>query len=183
VIGGIIVDKTKIHIETPHLIIRNFLPSDAKDVSYYSQQPKVAYWLSDMILDSESEALSWINWINGRYNLEDPNIVLAIELKEKKICIGVVGVAPKAEINNEIEILFAVSDEYQGRGYATEGAKALIDWVFKNINIESISAIVKPENIASKKVIENLGYQYIDTQVLPYDGQMCSFNYYKLTHR
>lgn len=32
-----------IRIETPHLIIRTFLALDAKDTTYYSQQPKGAY--------------------------------------------------------------------------------------------------------------------------------------------
>jgi hypothetical protein len=39
-----------ISIETDNLIIRPFLPSDAKDAAYYSQQPNVAYWMSDMVL-------------------------------------------------------------------------------------------------------------------------------------
>ncbi len=123
-----------ISIETENLIIRPFLPYDAKDAVYYSQQPNVSYWLSDMVLHNESEALSWINWLNEKFNINEPFIILAIEYKVEHKCIGVVGVHAKAEIDNEVEILYGISDSYQGNGYATEAAKALIQWVLKILN-------------------------------------------------
>lgn len=169
-----------IRIETPNLIIRQFSASDSSDVAYYSQQPNVAYWMSDMVLNNEKEASSWINWINQKYNITEPSIVLAIEHKIEGMCIGVVGVHPKAELDNEVEILYGISDKYQNSGYATEASKALIQWVFENTQLKSLVAIVKPDNIPSKIVIEKLGFEYVDIRIIPYDGHMCKFNYYKL---
>lgn len=167
-------------IETPNLIIRQFLPSDSKDVSFYSQQPNVAYWMSDMVLHNESEALRWINWINEKFNIIEPFIVLAIENKADGRCIGVVGIHPKGEIDNEVEVLYGISDNYQNKGYATEASKSLTQWTFENTQLKSLVAIVKPENIPSKIVIEKLGFQYVDTRLVSYDGDMCKFCYYKL---
>jgi len=45
-----------------------------------------------------------------------------------------------------------------------------------------LSAIVKPANIASRRVIEKLGFVYGDTRTLPYDGKDCSFDYFRLYH-
>ncbi|WP_055665989.1 GNAT family N-acetyltransferase [Desnuesiella massiliensis] len=167
-------------IETPNLILRKFSPFDSKDVAYYSQQPNVAYWMSDMVLHNESKALSWINRVNERFDATEPFIILGIEHKIEGTCIGVVGVHPKAELDNEFEILYGISDNYQKKGYATEASKALIQWVFKNTKLKSLTAIVKPENVSSKITIEKLGFEYVDTKVIPYDGNMCKFNYYKL---
>lgn len=169
-----------ISIETNNLIIRPFLASDAKDAAYYSQQPNVSYWMSDMVLHNESEAISWIHWLNEKFNAKEPFIVLAIELKVEHKCIGVVGVHAKVEIYNEVELLYGISDSYQGNGYATEASKALTHWVFKNTELKTLTAIVKPENIPSKAVIKKLGFQYVDTKVIPYDGDKCKFDYYKL---
>jgi len=91
-----------------------------------------------------------------------------------------VGVHSKAEINNEVEILYGISDTYQGNGYATEVSNALIQWIFKNTELKSLTAIVKPKNIPFKTVIEKLGFECVDTKVIPYDGHMCTFDYYKL---
>ncbi|WP_051623705.1 GNAT family N-acetyltransferase [Clostridium hydrogeniformans] len=169
-----------IRIETPNLILRNFSPSDSKDVSYYSQQPNVSYWMSDMIFLNESVALSWINRVNKNFNTTDPFIILAIEHKIDGICIGVVGVHPKAEIDDEVEILYGISDNHQSKGYGTEASKALIQWVFENTQLKSLTAIVKPDNTPSKIVIEKLGFKHVDTKMVHYDGAMCKFNYYKL---
>lgn len=169
-----------IRIETDNLILRPFLVSDAKDAEDYSQQPKVSYWMSDMVLHNESEAISWISWINEKYSTKEPFIILAIEHKVHHKCIGVVGVHAKEELDNEVEILYAISDSYQGNGYATEASKALIQWIFENTELKDLTAIVKPENIPSKTVVGKLGFKCIDTRVIPYDGQMCKFDYYKL---
>lgn len=169
-----------ISIETDNLIIRPFLPSDAKDAVYYSQQPNVAYWMSDLVMHDDTEALDWIQWINKRFDIIEPFIMLAIEHKDEHKCIGFVGVHAKAEIDNEVEILYGISDSYQGNGYATEAAKALIQWVFENTELKYLTAIIKPENISSETVIKKLGFNYSDNRVVLYDGQMCKFDYYKL---
>jgi ribosomal-protein-alanine N-acetyltransferase len=64
--------------------------------------------------------------------ITDLFIVLAIENKADGICIGVVGVHPKDEIDNEVEVLYGISDNYNNKGYATETTKALIQWIFEN---------------------------------------------------
>jgi ribosomal-protein-alanine N-acetyltransferase len=167
-------------IETDNLIIRPFLPSDAKDAAYYSQQPKVSYWMADMVMHDETEALEWIQWINKRFDIIEPFIMLAIEHKDEHKCIGFVGVHAKAEIDNEVEISYSVSDNYQGKGYGTEAAKTLIKWVFKNTELKELVAIVKPENMSSNAVIKKLGFQNSGTKMAQYCGEMCKFNYYKL---
>lgn len=169
-----------ISIETENLIIRPFLPSDAKDAAYYSQQPNVAYWMADMVMNDETETLDWIQWINKRFDIIEPFIMLAIEHKDEHKCIGFVGVHAKAEIDNEVEISYSVSDSYQGKGYCTESARTLIKWVFKNTELKELVAIVKPENMSSNAVIKKLGFQKVGTKMAQYCGEMCKFNYYKL---
>lgn len=168
------------HIETPNLILRKFTSFDIKDVVYYSQQPKVAYWMSDMVLHNEAKALSWINRVNEKFDTTKPFIILAIEHKIEGICIGVVGIIPKAELDNDFEIFYGISDNYQNRGYATETCKVLIQWIFKNTKIKALTAMIKPENTASKVTIQKLGFENVDAKVIQYDGDMCKFNCYKL---
>ncbi|MGI5854047.1 MAG: GNAT family N-acetyltransferase [Bacillota bacterium] len=170
-------------IETERLILRPFAEDDAAAASYNSKQPIVAHFMSDMILETDEEALQWIRWINGeKFDVTVPFVALAIELKNSHKCIGLIGVAPKRAINNEIEIMFEIADEYQNHGYATEASKAMIGWAFEQAQLEALSAIVKPENKASRRVIEKLGFVYCDTRTLPYDGKDCDFDYFRLYH-
>ena len=169
-------------IETSRLILRPFEETDAPDASRNSMRPLVARYLSDMVLETEQEALEWIQGLKEQANLEQPFQVLAIELKGEQAVIGLVGVHPKRQLGGELEILYAVADEYQGRGIATEAVKAMIWWTFEVAGQDVISAIVKPENRASRRVIEKLGFVYGDTRMLWHDGKDCRFDYFRLYH-
>ena len=112
------------HIETARLILRSFVEADAEALSYLSTRPVVAHFMSDMVFPTEDAARGWIGWALPRMNMNDPCMVFAVQLKDEGKLIGYMGVAPKAELDGEIEILYAISDEYQGKGYATEAGKA-----------------------------------------------------------
>ena len=171
-----------ISIETPRLVLRSFHKDDAGQVALNSQQPNVAYWMSDMILVDEAEAESWIEWINGKCRSTQNMQVLAIERRQDGVCIGLIGFAPKKEIDGEVEILYAIADPYQGNGYATEAGRAIIWQAFEKVGLDMLSAIIKPSNTASRRVIEKLGFVYVNTRTLPYDGKMMEFDYYRLYH-
>jgi ribosomal-protein-alanine N-acetyltransferase len=89
-------------IQTERLFLRQFKTDDAEAAAYNSQRPVVAHFMSDMILSDEESARNWIDWINGRFNTEEPFIVFAIELLETNNCIGLIGLAPKGELDNEL---------------------------------------------------------------------------------
>jgi len=167
-------------IRTERLVLRQFESGDAKAAAYNSQRPVVAHFMSDMVLPDEDSALKWINWLNGRFSIKEPFIVFAIELLETNVCIGFIGIAPKQEIDNEIEIVFSIADEYHGKGYATEAGKAIINWVFEKCRPDYLVALVKPDNKASGSVIEKLGFKEIEKRTLNYDGVPTMFSYYRL---
>ena len=167
-------------IKTNRLTLRKFTKDDAKIVSYNSQRPNVAYFMSDMILENEQSAAEWIEWINSRFNVSESFLAFAIERNEDNVCIGFIGIGPKAELNNEIEIVFLIADEYQNKGYASEAGNAIISWAFENCSLDYLVAIVKTDNIASQRVIEKLGYVKIDEREIEYDGNLTVFQYYRL---
>lgn len=169
-------------IETSRLILRPFVEADAGAASRNSRQPIVARFMSDMVLEDEQAALKWIRWLEAQADIEQPFQVLAIELKSEHVVIGLVGVHPKRQLGGEVEILYAVADKYQNHGYATEAAKAMIWWAFEVAGQDVLSAIVKPENPASRRVIEKLGFVYGDTRMLWHDGKNCAFDYFRFYH-
>lgn len=60
------------------------------------------------------------------------------------------------------ELGYWIAEEYHGRGYATEASRILIKRAFEDLNIQRIYASYKKENIASKRVLEKLGFSYYD---------------------
>jgi len=73
---------------------------------------------------------------------------------------GCCGLRPY-KLEDEIhELGFHLRPKYWGRGLAPEAARAAIDFAFETIGANGLSAGHHPENLASKKVLEKLGFQY-----------------------
>ena len=168
-------------IKTERLYLRPFYEGDAEAASFNSKQPKVAAQMSDMILTTKEEAADWIAQTRTWFNIDDYICqILAVERLDDKKLLGLVGVAAKESLGGEVEVLYGITDSEQNKGYATEAVKALIDWTFTHCDIDYLVAIIKPENYASLKVVENLGFKYIEQRELEYDDNLIRFNYYRL---
>lgn len=58
------------------------------------------------------------------------------------------------------EIEYCIGTAYQGKGYATEATKAVIDFGFKKAGFNKVQICVRPSNTPSKRVIEKCGFTY-----------------------
>jgi RimJ/RimL family protein N-acetyltransferase len=76
--------------------------------------------------------------------------------------IGWAGLQYLPELD-ETEVGFLLDRPFWGRGYATEAAKASLDFGFEQVSLSQIIALVHPENMASRRVIEKCGMDYQDT--------------------
>lgn len=94
----------------------------------------------------------------------------SIFLKDGTI-IGQMTVQPCEQFSNNPEIRdvgWFIDSKYHNQGYATECAKAILDYMFNEVEIETIitsSAIINP---GSWKLMEKLGFNYIGTKKSTY---------------
>ena len=178
-----VYEADTLQIETSRLILRHFIDSDAVAVSYNSKQPSVMRFMSDMHKETKEVARSWIHHINEYlFDITKPFVLLAIVRKADAKCMGCIFIHLKEEWDNTIEMGYYIADEYQDNGYVTEAGKAMIWWFFEKAGYDELSAFVKPENIASRRVIEKLGFICGCTRTLPYLGSNCVFDYFRLYH-
>jgi len=64
---------------------------------------------------------------------------------------------------NETEVGYLLDKPYWGQGFATEAARASIEFGFENCQLDHIIALVAPDNIASRHVIEKCNLTYTET--------------------
>ncbi|KAF2673413.1 GNAT family acetyltransferase [Microthyrium microscopicum] len=57
------------------------------------------------------------------------------------------------------DVGFSVLEAYNGQGYATEGAKAMLDYVTGELQLPGVVAFVNERNAASARVAEKLGFE------------------------
>jgi RimJ/RimL family protein N-acetyltransferase len=58
---------------------------------------------------------------------------------------------------------YTVAPEHQGQAYAAEAADAVIEWLFARGSIHRIAATIDPRNMASARVLERCGFEYVGT--------------------
>jgi [ribosomal protein S5]-alanine N-acetyltransferase len=167
-------------LETQRLTLRPFTMGDIHSVTEITSRPIVSRYMTDMVFDTPDKAEAWIRELDRICNENEPCVLLAIVPKDTVIPIGYIGLHPKDTLDNEVEILYAMADEHQGKGYMTEAGKALTGWCFQSTSIPFIAAIVQHSNIASIRVVEKLGFMYEGEKTLPHNGILTNFHYYRL---
>lgn len=104
---------------------------------------------------------------------------LAVILKSNDSIIGWCGLQSFDPYPDEIEIFYGLSKNYWNRGYITEAAKVVVQYGFQNLLLEKIVAGVKPNNIASIKILEKIGFKFVRTlNNIPADNGFYNGEYY-----
>lgn len=81
--------------------------------------------------------------------------------KETGITIGSIGYHTWAVAHNRAEIGYGLeSENYKRQGYMTEAMKAVLKFGFGEMRLNRVEALLSPENIASKKLVERFGFRY-----------------------
>lgn len=65
-----------------------------------------------------------------------------------------------------IEIAWSTIKEAWGKGYASEAAEAAIGFTFAHSNLAALDCYLRPDNTASRRVAEKVGFKYRDTRYL-----------------
>jgi RimJ/RimL family protein N-acetyltransferase len=83
---------------------------------------------------------------------------LMIDLRASGECVGQVGIN-HGPLFPEKELGWLVYDGHEGKGYATEAARALKAWAVDALGLRTLVSYIDPHNIRSAAVAERLGGQ------------------------
>ena len=147
-------------IETDRLYLRQFTPHDLEPLSLITSDPDVVRYIGGKPL---SKAVSkTLDRIIQHYR-EHGFGLWAVIYKQDSPLIGYCGLRffkhPQAT-TPEIILSYMLAKAYWGRGLATEGAKASLEYGFETLKLERIVAIAHSENLASHRVMEKVGMNY-----------------------
>jgi [ribosomal protein S5]-alanine N-acetyltransferase len=79
--------------------------------------------------------------------------------KEDNIIMGDMGFKGGPNEEGIIDIGYSIVPRYQGKGYATEMGKAMVDWGLSHSNVKKVVATCNPDNFASIRVLEKIGFR------------------------
>ena len=80
----------------------------------------------------------------------------ACEKIDGEVFIGSVGIFHPHDWP-EPEIAYSLDQPFWGQGLATEAATAARNWLFEHFPLKRAASFIRPDNLASKRVVERLG--------------------------
>lgn len=91
-------------------------------------------------------------------------------LRANAALVGCCGFRPRPSESGVLELGFLLRQEYWGQGLATEAARAAVQHAFDVLGIKAIFAGHHPENSASQRVLQKLGFQRTHAEHYPPTG-------------
>jgi ribosomal-protein-alanine N-acetyltransferase len=146
-------------IETARLCLR---PLASIDLENYTQHifadAEVMRYLPKRDLAPSERAERTIAFFNSHWSQRGYG-VWAVTNKVDGQFIGHCGLNYLPDIA-EVEVLYALRRADWGQGLATEAARASVRFGFESAGLSRLIALAVPENIASRRVLEHLGFTY-----------------------
>ncbi len=140
-------------IETERLTIRKHTISDWKDLySYLSLSETYKFEPGEPINETQAKEIIKVR--------AEGNDFYAVVLKESQVMVGHLYFhrsEPKDFLTWELGFIF--NPEYHNRGYCTEASHAIIHYCFAQFKAHKVVAFCNPLNVASWKVLENIGME------------------------
>lgn len=176
-------------LETKRLILRSWHEDDLEPMLKINQDPKVMEYFPAVV--NKEETLSFIDRIFKHQDAYAYSLY-AVELKSTHEMIGFIGLLhrTKAELdvpfNPSTEIGWRLSSKHWGKGLATEGAGAVLDYAFYVLDLPEIVSFTVVGNKKSRRVMEKIGLIYtpgddFEHPKLPDDSPLKKHVLYRLT--
>ncbi|MBV1911822.1 MAG: GNAT family N-acetyltransferase [Kangiellaceae bacterium] len=143
-------------ITTEHLILRPGRLSDFESVNQYALKEQVYRYIRPPEGDErthrmlESMAKPWF-LVEGQWH----GLIITYSAEDR--AIGDIVFRVDDEATRRIELGYRLSPENSGKGIISEAAAAVVDMLFRELDIVKIVARCDPRNIPSYQIMEKLG--------------------------
>jgi ribosomal-protein-alanine N-acetyltransferase len=146
-------------LETARLVLRGFQPDDIEPyAALIFADSEVMRYLPKRDTPARERAERTMDFFNEHWT-QYPNGPWAVQLRETGELIGHCGLRFIPDIG-ETEVLYAFGKDFWGNGYATEAARASVDFGFEQAMLQRIVALADPANTASRRVMKKCGLTF-----------------------
>lgn len=142
-------------IVTARLVLREFVADDWRAVHAYQSDSRYLRFY-EWSHRSEQDVRAFVGMFIGWQN-EMPRQKFQLATTFQNHLIGNCGVRIKNQDAREAEIGYELNPVFWGNGYATEAARAMLAFGFRDLNLQRVTAMCLAENRASARVLEKLG--------------------------
>lgn len=146
--------RLRLVLQTPEELARMI-----ESMSEYEKSQLSADWLARFRVSTGADP-----WVHG----------FRLQHRESGAVIGTCSFKGPPE-DGIVEIAYGVAPDQEGRGFATEAARGLVDYAFAHGDVRLVRAHTLPGASASKRVLAKCGFRYVGGIVDPEDGPVSRF--------
>lgn len=161
--------EKNIILQTRRLYLREMDQGDFAALSKILQDEETMYAYNGAFSDEETQ--SWLDKQINRYHTYGFGL-WAVVLKETGEMIGQCGITVQPWKTSEVlEVGYLLQRDFWHKGFATEAAKACMEYAFTKLNAHQVCSIIRDTNLASQKVaLRNGMTKSSDTWIKHYRG-------------
>jgi len=153
-------------INTERLQLTELTDTDAAFIYELFTDPDCLRFIGDRGINNLSSAETYLKDRLMHSYLKHGFGLYKVSAQIENKAMGICGLVKRDETNPP-DLGFAFLPEYRSGGYCTEAAQAVIDWVqTKQIN-DQLLAYTNPDNFASIRVLEKIGFKKQTITTLP----------------
>ena len=146
-------------LETARLRLRHLSGTDAPFMLELLNDPDFIRNIADRGVRTEDEARRYIlEGLAASYEQHGFGLYL-VEAKQLEARVGICGLL-RRDCHPDVEIGFAFLPAARGQRFASEAGKAVLDLGVRGLQLERIVALTAPDNFASMRVLEKLGFHF-----------------------
>jgi RimJ/RimL family protein N-acetyltransferase len=137
----------RVEIRTSRLILRSARADDLEAMHAVLSDPRATVWWSTPPHETLDQTRAWLDDMiaNGP---DHPDFVVELDGR----VIGKAGFYVLPDVG------YILHPDVWGQGLASEAVGAVIDHVFRTLDLDTLTADVDPENAASIRLLERLGF-------------------------
>lgn len=148
-------------LTTERLVLRPFVAADLDELAVIHAEESF-WWYPRRAAMSAEETRGFLTTVMQRYE-DDGFGIEALTDRASGRMIGWAGLAVPhflPEILPAVEVGWRLSGPSRGKGFATEAGRAALEYGFTDGGLDCIVSLYEPENAASGRVMERLGFTH-----------------------
>ena len=145
-----------VEIKTERLVLKKMSMKDLEDYAIWHSQESFFTFISGRPLNKKESKKELKTFVKMYKQKRKQKLVWGIYFDKR--LIGCLYVNRFSSKNKCCEIGWTLNGDYTKKGFAFESAKVLMSYLFKQMGINKISAMIWHENLDSIKLAEKLGF-------------------------
>ncbi|MBN2068086.1 MAG: GNAT family N-acetyltransferase [Opitutales bacterium] len=146
-------------LKTDRLQLRELTFDDASDLAEVLSDPESMRYYPEPL--NAAKVHQWIEWCQQSYE-RDGFGLWAVILKETGECIGDCGISMQEVDEGKVhEVGYHIKPQHSKRGYASEAARACMEYAFEKLKVEKVYSYMHHQNTPSRRVAEKNGMQFL----------------------